>query len=67
MTMQTSVRIFRKSSYSPVVNPYCVEVAHHLDKVYIRNSKQPGNELVFSVEEWTAFIRGVKDGEFDVG
>jgi Domain of unknown function (DUF397) len=66
MTTQPSVRTFRKSSYSPVITPSCVEVAHHLDKVYVRDSKQPGHELVFSVEEWTAFIRGVKDGEFDI-
>jgi hypothetical protein len=67
MTPQTSERTFRKSSYSPVMTPSCVEVAHHLGKVYVRDSKQPGNELVFSVEEWTAFIRGVKDDEFEVG
>lgn len=45
----------------------CVEVAH-LDEgaVGVRDSKNPtGPALVFSPSEWSAFIAGAKDGEFD--
>jgi hypothetical protein len=48
----------------------CVEVnrdyAHH-DLVLVRDSKDPpGVRLSFTVAEWQAFIRGVKEGQFDV-
>lgn len=43
----------------------CVEVAKVADRVLIRDSKHPDAEpLSFTVEEWTAFVRGVKDGAF---
>lgn len=45
----------------------CVEIAEVGDVVAVRDSKQPqGPVLVFTPEEWRAFIGGAKDGEFDL-
>jgi len=46
----------------------CVEVAHLADgSVALRDSKDVRKAAhVFDREEWSAFITGVKDGEFDV-
>ncbi|HTW00800.1 MAG TPA: DUF397 domain-containing protein [Streptosporangiaceae bacterium] len=45
----------------------CVEVARLADGgVALRDSKDAGKAAhVFDREEWTAFITGVKNGEFD--
>jgi hypothetical protein len=57
---------FRISTYSG--GGGCVEVAAVPDgTVVVRHSRFPHlGELPFSRHEWTAFIRGVKDGEFDL-
>lgn len=45
----------------------CVEVDRvHPDGVALRHSRLPGNVLMFTPDEWLAFIGGVKDGEFDL-
>lgn len=45
----------------------CVEVMHTSDdKFHVRDSKNPANELVFTAVEWNAFIKSVKNREFDV-
>jgi Domain of unknown function (DUF397) len=46
----------------------CVEVAHLADgSVAIRDSKDVSKAAhVFDREEWSAFIAGVKNGEFDL-
>ena len=46
----------------------CVEVAHLAGgSVAVRDSKDEGNPAhVFDREEWSAFITGVKNGEFDL-
>jgi Domain of unknown function (DUF397) len=46
----------------------CVEVAHLAGgNVAVRDSKDVGKPAhVFDREEWSAFIAGVKNGEFDL-
>jgi hypothetical protein len=46
----------------------CVEVAHLADgSVALRDSKDVRKAAhVFDRDEWSAFIAGVKNGEFDV-
>ncbi|MEU8266627.1 DUF397 domain-containing protein [Sphaerisporangium sp. NPDC049002] len=56
---------FRRSSFC---NPDggCVEVARGTRGAAVRDAKNPaGAVLVFTEEEWTAFVRGVRAGEFD--
>ena len=44
----------------------CVEWARLSDTVAVRDSKNPaGPVLVFASAEWTAFVDGAKDGDFD--
>ncbi|GLY93007.1 DUF397 domain-containing protein [Actinoplanes sp. NBRC 103695] len=58
--------VWRKSNRSSASGD-CVEVARNLPgHVAVRDSKDPdGAALVFTHSEWTAFVGGVKDGEFD--
>ena len=45
----------------------CVEVAFTDESVLLRNSQdQQGALLSFSHSEWTAFLTGVRRGEFDL-
>ncbi len=62
-----------KSSFSGP-NDCCIEVTFNMDAVQVRDSKyqrDPSNDverepiLSFTNAEWTAFIAGVKAGEFD--
>ncbi len=60
--------VWKKSSYSGANG--CVEVAFIAGQVAVRDSKhrsksQRGPALVFTPVEWDAFLRGVRDGEFD--
>ena len=61
---------FKTSSFSnidPV--PYCVAVAQAADgTVAVRHSQDsdPTKVLVFTKEEWGAFVKGVKANEFDI-
>ena len=44
----------------------CVEVANNGASVGVRDSKNPSSAVLsFSRSEWAAFVKGVKDGEFD--
>ncbi|GAA1799947.1 DUF397 domain-containing protein [Planosporangium flavigriseum] len=44
----------------------CVEVADLGDAVAVRDSKDPnGPVLVFTPDEWTAFLHSAKGGLFD--
>ncbi len=48
----------------------CVEVGQLPGgAVAVRDTKdrERGAALVFTPEEWTAFVAGVKNGEFDLG
>ena len=60
--------VWRKSSYSSGNGGACVEVAGNLpDVVAVRDSKNPeGPALVFTPEEWRAFLDGVRAQEFSL-
>lgn len=65
-TTELSHAAWRKSTRSNA-EAECVEVAV-LDggRRAVRDSKDPaGPALIFTAAEWTAFVRGVRDGEFD--
>jgi hypothetical protein len=54
-----------KSSLS-FANGNCVEVQDGTGAVRVRNSRDPhGGTLVFTPDEWHAFLGGVRLGEFD--
>lgn len=54
---------WRKSSASGVKG--CVEIAVETT-ILVRDSKDPdGPVLKYTAEEWRAFLKGAKDGEFD--
>jgi hypothetical protein len=58
---------FRTSSFCNLGN--CVEVGRSPEgSVVVRDSKDPERRasLVFTAEEWWAFVAGVKNGEFDL-
>jgi hypothetical protein len=57
---------FKASSFCNWGN--CVEVHRTPDgAILVRDSKDPARRsLSFTDEEWEAFIKGVKAGEFDV-
>ncbi len=60
---------FQTSSYTHPggIITRCVKVAIKKKGVALRDSKDPGNKtLFFKLGEWNAFIKGVKDGEFDL-
>lgn len=57
---------WRKSSFSGSGNA-CVEVADLGSGRAVRDSKDlsGGTPLTFTADEWSAFIAGVRAGEFD--
>jgi len=47
----------------------CVEAARWNENpslIVVRNSVAPKQKVFFTEDEWTAFIAGVKAGEFDI-
>ena len=54
-----------KSSYS-VATGACVDVTFADDRIHVRNTRQPNLVHTFTVEEWEAFLLGVRAGEFDL-
>jgi Domain of unknown function (DUF397) len=59
---------WRKSSFSGSNGGGCVEVARNLPGVVaVRDSKdREGPALVFTPDEWRAFLDGVRAAEFDL-
>ncbi|MBG0567905.1 DUF397 domain-containing protein [Actinoplanes aureus] len=64
--MESSTRLaWQKSSYCG--NSTCVEVAFTASFVALRDAKDVSKPaLLYSHEEWVAFLAGVKTGEFDL-
>lgn len=57
---------YRKASASGA-NGDCVEMHQADDEVHVRDSKNPdGPFLVFTTDEWNAFLDGAKKNEFDL-
>ncbi len=45
----------------------CVEIGQKDGNVMVKDSKNPnGPTLSFDTDEWNAFIKGAKAGEFDI-
>jgi hypothetical protein len=58
---------WQKSSRSGPDCDNCVEVAFVDGAIAVRDSRRTGGAvLLFTQEEWDAFVGGAKDGEFDV-
>ncbi len=56
---------WHKSTFSAAGD--CVEVTSSDTEFLVRDSKNPtGARLMFTRDEWAAFVAGVKDGQFDV-
>ncbi|MFY1696983.1 DUF397 domain-containing protein [Solwaraspora sp. WMMA2101] len=59
--------VWQKSSRSGPNCDNCVEVAFVDQAIAIRDSKNPtGPALIFTADEWDAFLGGARDGEFDL-
>jgi Domain of unknown function (DUF397) len=57
---------WKKSTRSGTSGGNCVEVRMHDGAIQLRDSKDPtGPVLVFTLNEWRAFVAGVHNGEFD--
>jgi hypothetical protein len=55
---------WRKATASGSGN--CVEITDAAERVWVRDSKdREGPVLEFTRNEWTAFLAGVRAGEFD--
>jgi hypothetical protein len=60
--------VWRKSTRSDNGGSTCVEVARNLPGVVgVRDSKdRTGPALTFAPQQWTTFLDGVRDGDFDL-
>lgn len=54
---------FKNSSFCGV--GACIQVTDKDSTIFIRQSENPKIIISVSKEEWSAFIAGVKNGEFD--
>jgi hypothetical protein len=67
LTVDLSKARWKKSRRCDNSGPNCVEVAFVGGAVALRDSKDPaGPALIFTPDEWDAFVGGVNDGEFDL-
>jgi hypothetical protein len=59
--------VWHKSTRSEQYSDNCVEVAFVEGAIVVRDSRHPdGPQLIFTPNEWDAFVEGAKDGEFDL-
>jgi hypothetical protein len=68
-TVDLSRAVWRKSSRSDANGGQCVEVAANLTGIVaVRDTKDRGNgpTLMFTPGGWTAFVGGVRNGDFDI-
>lgn len=66
MTVHENFGEWRKSSFSGK-ETNCVQFRRVDDGVEVRNSKRPdAGTIHYTTSEWTAFIAGAKNGEFDL-
>lgn len=64
--MNSLNQTWRKSTRSSN-NGACVEARYASEHVHVRDSKdRDGSQLAFTPGDWTAFVEGVKAGEFDL-
>lgn len=65
--MTDTVLAWRKASFSDQQGSDCLEVAElPAGRLAVRDSKHPdGPILTFTTSVWSAFVRGVRAGEFD--
>lgn len=62
-----STAVWRNSTRSTSGSDNRVEVAFVGGAIAVRDSKNPQKgTLIFTPEEWDAFVAGAKDGEFDL-
>jgi hypothetical protein len=62
------LRRTRSSDRHPIADGACVEVAITDEGVAVRDTKDRSKAPhIYTHAEWTAFISGVKDGEFGLG
>jgi predicted secreted Zn-dependent protease len=68
MLIDTSEPTFKISSFCGKCNNCdCVGVALSDGKIHVTNTTTSNSPTAtFTKEEWTAFIAGVKNGEFDI-
>ncbi|MFY1635310.1 DUF397 domain-containing protein [Solwaraspora sp. WMMB335] len=67
LRVDLSQAVWRKSSRSGPNCDNCVEVAFVDQAIAVRDSKNPtGPVLIFTADEWDAFVGGAQDGEFDL-
>lgn len=58
--------VWLRSSRSADEDGPTVEVAFVGDQIAVRDSTDPEAVLLFTQDEWDAFLAGVNDGEFDL-
>jgi Domain of unknown function (DUF397) len=64
-TVQQNELTWRKSTRSGAAG-HCVEIAETSAAVLVRDSKdETGPVLTFGNPDWTRFVAGVRNGEFD--
>lgn len=65
-TKDLAAATWHRSSLCDNSGGSCVEVAFLGDTVISRDSKDPQHTVqIYDRTEWTAFVEGVKNGEFD--